>query len=90
MKLDLVEARLRGPGGEYDERLDAIADEVTEIVVKFMETLPPRTLLYVFGDHGFVLGHGSNGWATGPATQGGTTPEEVLVAGHGWLVDAMQ
>ncbi len=90
MKLDLVEARLRGPGAAYDERLDAIAGEVSDVLMKLMETLPPRTLLYVFGDHGFVLGVGANGWATGGATQGGASPEEVLVAGHAWLVDAMQ
>jgi hypothetical protein len=90
MKLDLVEARLRGQGPAYDERLDGIADEVTEVLVKFMETQPPRTLVYVFGDHGFVLGAGSNGWATGAASQGGASPEEVLVGGYGFLVDAVQ
>jgi hypothetical protein len=90
MKLDLVEARLRGQGPAYDERLDGIADEVAEVLVKFMETQPPRTLVYVFGDHGFVLGAGSNGWATGAASQGGASPEEVLVAGYGFLVDAVQ
>jgi hypothetical protein len=90
MKLDLVEARLRGQGPAYDERLDGIADEVVEVLVKFMETQPPRTLVYVFGDHGFVLGAGSNGWATGAASQGGASPEEVLVGGYGFLVDAVQ
>ena len=90
MKLDLVEARLHSPGASYDERLDALADEVTDLIVMFMETLPPRTLLYVFGDHGFLLGPGTNGWATGPAIQGGASPDEVLVSGHAWLVDAMQ
>jgi hypothetical protein len=90
LKLDLVEARLRGPGPAYDERLDAIADEVAHILVKLLESFPARTLAYVFGDHGFCLGPGANGWATGPATQGGASPEEVLVAGHGWLLDAVQ
>lgn len=90
MKLDLVEARLHSPGAAYDERLDALADEVTDLVVMFMETLPPRTLVYLFGDHGFVLGPGVNGWPTGPSIQGGASPEQVLVSGHAWLVDAMQ
>lgn len=90
MKLDLVEARLRVQGPAYDERLDALAGEVADALVKFMETLPPRTLVYVFGDHGFVLGAGSNGWATGTAAQGGASPEEVLVPGYGFLVDAVQ
>lgn len=90
MKLDLVEARLHSPGAAYDERLDALADEVTDLVVMFMETLPPRTLVYLFGDHGFLLGPSVNGWATGPSIQGGASPEQVLVSGHAWLVDAMQ
>lgn len=90
MKLDLVEARLHSPGAAYDERLDALADEVTDLVVMFMETLPPRTLVYLFGDHGFVLGPSVNGWATGPSIQGGASPDQVLVSGHAWLVDAMQ
>ena len=89
MKLDLVEARLRTPGASYDERLDGIADEVSDVVSGYLESLPPRTLLFVFGDHGFVLGHGANGWATGPAVQGGASPEEVLVSGHAWLADSM-
>jgi hypothetical protein len=90
MKLDLVEARLHSPGAAYDERLDALADEVTDLVVMFMETLPPRTLVYLFGDHGFILGPAVNGWATGPSIQGGSAPEQVLVNGHAWLVDAVQ
>lgn len=90
MKLDLVEARLRGTGPTYDERLDAIAEELAEGLLKLFESMPPRTLVYVFGDHGFVLGAGQNGWATGPSVQGGASPEEVLVGGQAWLVDAVQ
>lgn len=90
LKLDLVEARLRSGGPSYDERLDAIAIEVADALVRVFETFPARTLAYVFGDHGFRLSPGSNGWATGPSTQGGATPEEVLVAGHAWLLDAVQ
>jgi len=90
LKLDVVEARLRAQGAGYDERLDAIADEVSDLLVKLFDSLPPRTLAYVFGDHGFVLPHGANGWPTGAATQGGATPEEVLVSGQAWLIDAIQ
>jgi hypothetical protein len=86
MKLDLVEARLRNAGPAYDERLDALAEEVTPILVKFIETLPPRTLLFLFGDHGFRLPASPDGKTTGAATQGGTSPEEVLVPGQAWLV----
>lgn len=86
MKLDLVEARLRNTGPGYDDRLDALADEVTPVLMKFIETLPPRTLLFVFGDHGFRLPASPDGRSTGPATQGGTSPEEVLVPAQAWLV----
>ncbi len=89
-KLELVEARLRGPGGDYDSRLDGIATEIADVLAKLIDSLPPRTLVYVFGDHGFVLSPGMNGYATGPSVQGGASPEEVLVSGHGWLCDAVQ
>jgi len=85
MKLDLVEARLRNAGAPYEERLDAIADEVATVLARFLESLPPRTLLFVFGDHGFRLPKSENGRGTGPATQGGASPEEVLVPGYAWL-----
>ncbi len=89
LKLDLVEARLRTPGDGYDERLEAIAEETAQVIHRFAETLPARTLLYVFGDHGFVLPVGGSGFLTGPATQGGASPEEVLVGGFGWILDAV-
>jgi hypothetical protein len=89
-KLELVEARLRGPGGDYELRLDSIASEVADALEKLMDSLPPRTLVYVFGDHGFTLGQGMNGYATGPSGQGGASPEEVLVSGTAWLCDAVQ
>lgn len=89
-KLELVEARLRGPGGDYDSRLDGIATEIADVLAKLIDSLPPRTLVYVFGDHGFALSPGMNGYATGPSIQGGASPEEVLVSGHGWLCDAVQ
>jgi hypothetical protein len=90
LKLDVVEARLRNQGASYDERLEAIADEVADLLIKLFDSLPPRTLVYVFGDHGFVLPHGTNGWETGASTQGGASPEEVLVGGQAWLIDAVQ
>jgi hypothetical protein len=86
MKLDLVEARLRNTGPGYDDRLDALADEVAPILVKYVETLPPRTLLFVFGDHGFRLPTSADARSTAPATQGGVSPEEVLVPAQAWLV----
>jgi hypothetical protein len=86
MKLDVVEARLRMAGPAFDERLDALAEEVASIAAKFAESLPPRTLLFLFGDHGFRLPVNADGLTTGPATQGGCSPEEVLVPGQAWLV----
>jgi hypothetical protein len=86
MKLDLVEARLRSPGPAHDDRIDALAAEVAPILVKYVETLPPRTLLFLFGDHGFRMPASLDGRATGPATQGGVSPEEVLVPAQAWLV----
>jgi hypothetical protein len=86
MKLDLVEARLRGAGPGYDDRIEALADEVAPILVKYVETLPPRTLVFLFGDHGFRLPSTPDGRATGPAAQGGVSPEEVLVPAQAWLV----
>lgn len=84
-KMDVVEARLRGVGPAFDERLGAIADETSQVVAKFVETSPPRTLVFVFGDHGFRMATDARG-TTSSATQGGASPEEVLVPGYAWLV----
>ena len=88
MKLDLGRGpALRNTGAGYEDRLDSPRrDEVTPILVKYVETLPPRTLMYLFGDHGFRLPSSPDGRATGPATQGGVSPEEVLVPAQAWLV----
>ncbi len=84
-KMDVVEARLRGVGPAFDERLGAIADETSQVVAKFVESSPPRTLVFVFGDHGFRMSTDARG-TTSSATQGGASPEEVLVPGYAWLV----
>jgi len=83
-KVDVVEARLRGVGPAFDERLGGIAEETAQVVSKFVEGSPARTLVFVFGDHGFRLASDARG--TSPATQGGASPEEVLVPGYAWLV----
>jgi hypothetical protein len=87
MKIDLVEARLREAGPPLPERLDHIADEVAGAVLRHTETLPDRTLLLLFGDHGFLVDSGPHG--SGPARQGGASPEEVLVPGFAWLVGGL-
>ncbi len=85
-KLDLVEARLRGQGPTFDVRLDAIADEVADTLARFLGALAPRTLAFVFGDHGFRIGPTLDGRGTTGASQGGLSPEEVLVPAQAWLV----
>jgi hypothetical protein len=85
IKLDLVEARLREAGPGFETRMSALAEEVADVIAGYAEGLPPRTLLFVFGDHGFYLPTGGPD-ATGPADQGNATPEEVLVGAQAWLV----
>ncbi|MBI4954712.1 MAG: hypothetical protein HY908_22010, partial [Myxococcales bacterium] len=84
VKLDLVEARLREAGAPFAERMAALAGELATVIARFAESLPARTLLYVFGDHGFRLQ--TEGDATGAATQGGASPEEAFVAGYAFLL----
>ena len=45
--------------------------------------LPPRTLAFVFGDHGFRVGD------DGTPSEGGASPEEVLVPAYAWVVGEM-
>jgi hypothetical protein len=87
LKLDVVEARLAEPGSVTADRLDQIADEVSQRVAGYFEDLQPRTLVVVFGDHGFRLTRSSEGLVT--ASQGGASPEEVLVPAFAWLVGAV-
>src|SRR5207253_2397527 len=85
LKLDVVEARLRDSGGPFDARMDDVADEVVASLAGIAAELPARTLMYVFGDHGFFLRNiGPD--RTGRAEQGGSRPEEVLVGASAWLV----
>jgi hypothetical protein len=84
LKLDLVESRIRESGAALDERLDAVAEEVAATLAAHARSLPPRTLMFVFGDHGFRMD--STGDGTLPGTSGGASPEEVLVPAFAWLV----
>ncbi len=88
LKLDLVEARLSEPGLEESSRLDALGVEVADAVAELCEKLPQRTLLCVFGDHGFRLD--PQGEGTSALKQGGSRPEEVLVPAFAWLVGGVQ
>lgn len=84
LKLDLVEARLGEPGGPLAERLDDLGVELGDALAAALGRMPPRTLVAVFGDHGFCLDSTDSG--SGALRQGGASPEEVLVPGFAWLV----
>jgi hypothetical protein len=79
-KLDWVDAAVRASPGRLIDDLPAIAAECSDIVAKHALSLQPRTLLLVFGDHGFSID------AEGLATWGGASPEEVIVPAFGVLV----
>jgi hypothetical protein len=79
-KLDLVESRVQAAHGDLRRELPEIAEVTAEAIVRHVETLAPRTLLFVFGDHGFTIDKG------GVARQGGPSPEEVLVGAFALLV----
>jgi hypothetical protein len=72
-KLDLLESRLFASRGKVLQDLPEIAESVAEVLARHVETQAARTLLFVFGDHGFTLDK------DGVARCGGATPEEVLV-----------
>jgi hypothetical protein len=84
LKLDLVEARLGEAGGPVAARLDQLAAEVSESLCAAFERMAPRTLVAVFGDHGFCLDPTDTGSTN--LRQGGASPDEVLVPGFAWLV----
>lgn len=86
-KLDVVEARLNEIGESEADRLDALAFDVAASVEELASKLPNRTLLMVFGDHGFLLDDLDGG--TGKARSGGSSPEEVLVPAFAWLVGGL-
>jgi hypothetical protein len=87
LKLDLVEARLSEAGESEAERLDALAIDVASSIEELASKLPNRTLLMVFGDHGFLFDDLEGG--TGRARSGGSSPEEVLVPAFAWLVGGL-
>jgi hypothetical protein len=85
LKLDIVESSVSEPAfGNETDRLDDLADETATALGAYMKRLPSRTLVMIFGDHGFVLD--SIGGNTTRARHGGASPEEVLVPAYAWLV----
>ena len=79
-KIDLVESRVRAARGDVVRELPGVAEELADAVARQVEALAPRTLLFVFGDHGFTIDK------RGFAAQGGASPEEVLVGAFALLV----
>jgi len=83
-KLDVIQSTLGESGPREPERIEAMAQDAIVPIVRFARGLQPRTLMFLFGDHGFELPVGETG--TGPARQGGASPEQVLVPGQAWLI----
>jgi len=85
LKLDVVESSVAEPAdGSETDRLDDLADETARALGSYMKRLPSRTMVMIFGDHGFVLD--PLGGGTTRARHGGASPEEVLVPAYAWLV----
>jgi hypothetical protein len=78
-KFDLLESRLQASRGTVPHDLPQIVESVAEVLARHVDTLAARTLLFVFGDHGFTLDK------DGVARCGGATPEEVLVGAFALL-----
>lgn len=87
LKLDVVEDMLRQPGLPVLDRMDEIADITADTISAHIEKLPERTMVVVFGDHGFALDPSRAG-TTAEVRQGGASPEEVLVPAFAWLTGA--
>lgn len=86
-KLDVVQTDLLAQGLAEEQRLDVMAQNVAYPLKRLAATCAARTLMFVFGDHGFVLP--KNGAATGPALAAGAKPEEVIVPGQAWIIGAV-
>lgn len=88
LKLDVVEDSLRPTDRPVSERLSDIATETAAAIVEHLSKQPPRTMVVVFGDHGFSLNPAKAGTAE-EVTTGGASPEEVLVPAFAWLTGAV-
>jgi hypothetical protein len=82
-KLDIVGSRTTAARGDVLRELPEIADAAADAIARHVETLAPRTLLLVAGDHGFTIDK------SGVARHGGASPEEVLVGAFALLVGAV-
>lgn len=87
-KLDVVEDALREIGEPVIDRLPSIADRTADAIIDFFQKQPPKTMVVVFGDHGFRLDPNAAGTSE-EVVQGGSSPEEVLVPAFAWLTGAV-
>jgi hypothetical protein len=79
-KLDLGDAKIREAGPGAHGAIRKVAQSLADAIAKHAKSLPPRTLLFVFGDHGFAID------AAGVASSGGAAPEEVLAPAFAFLM----
>ncbi len=72
-KLDIVDTRLEGARNRVMPALVDIAAELADLIGRYVDALPNRSLVAIFGDHGFAFDR------NGAAISGGASPEEVIV-----------
>ncbi len=72
-KLDIVDTRLAQARNRVMPALPDIASELGELTGRYIDALPNRSLVAIFGDHGFAFDR------NGSAISGGASPEEVIV-----------
>ncbi|MCH2110921.1 MAG: hypothetical protein MK135_16510, partial [Polyangiaceae bacterium] len=87
-KLDSVIDGISEVDRSVEERLPEIAGRTAEALATHINGLPPRTMVVVFGDHGFRLDPKRRG-TTEEVRIGGASPEEVLVPAFCWLTGAV-
>jgi hypothetical protein len=83
-RIDCLSEDLSKPGELEAQRLERLATKLAEIVMPWLKTRAPDTLVVVFGDHGFHWQSGERG--TSAAQRGGALPEQVLVSASAWLL----
>jgi hypothetical protein len=88
LKLDLVEAKLVGPGDAPEARLDDIATQVAAVLAAHIEQQPSGTLIMIFGDHGFSFELDEHGRTSSVAAPSGRV-EEVLTGASAWIAGAV-
>ncbi|MBX3181217.1 MAG: hypothetical protein KIT72_14940 [Polyangiaceae bacterium] len=89
MKLDLVESRVTEPGGATPQALSSLSREVAEVLWDHLASLPPRTLVMIFGDHGFHVDRETLSASCPAPGRHEATPEEILVPAYIWLTGSV-